>query len=148
MQQRMEPWKVSPAAYKAMGTVHAYVSQCGLEKSLLELLNIRVSQINGCAFCLVMHTADARKLGESDERMHLLNSWREAPCFTARERAALSWVEAITTLSEGHVSDEVYEEVRQQFSEKEIVDLTMQAVEINSWNRIAIAVRATPKLRP
>lgn len=146
MQQRLNPWKVSPEAYKAMAGLQAYVNQSGLEKSLLELLNIRASQINGCAYCIVMHTTGARKLGESDDRMHLLNAWREAPGFTARERAALEWIEAVSKITEGHVPDEAYEEARRQFSEKELVDLTAQAVAINSWNRIAIAFRMTPKV--
>jgi AhpD family alkylhydroperoxidase len=146
MQQRLAPWKISPGAYKAMVGLQAHISQSGLEKSLIELINIRVSQINGCAFCLVMHTADARKLGESEDRMHLLNAWREAPCFTEREQAALAWVEAVTNITEGHVPDAVYEQARQQFSEKDLVDLTTLAVAINSWNRIAIAFRMTPKV--
>jgi AhpD family alkylhydroperoxidase len=146
MQQRLDPRKVSPEAYKAMAALQAYVDKSGLEKSLLELVKIRASQINGCAYCIVMHTTDARKLGESDERMHLLNAWREAPSFTARERAGLAWIEAITKITEGHVPDDVYEEAQRHFSEKELVDLTAQAVMINSWNRIAIAFRATPKV--
>src|SRR5262245_30941538 len=146
MQPRLFPWKVSPGAYKAMKGLQAYVDESGLEKSLVELLNIRASQINGCAYCLAMHTADARKLGESDDRMHLLNAWREAPGFTARERAALAWLEAITRIADGHVPDDVYEEARSQFSEKEMVDLAMHAVAINSWNRMSIAFRAIPKI--
>lgn len=146
MQPRLYPWKVSPGAYKAMRGLQAYIDQCGLEKSLIELLNIRASQINGCAYCLVMHTTDARKLGESDERMHLLATWREAPCFTERERAALAWIEAVTNITEGHIADEVYDQVRKHFSDQELVDLTMHAAAINSWNRIAIAFRAIPKV--
>jgi AhpD family alkylhydroperoxidase len=148
MQQRLDAMKISPAAYKAMAGLQAYVDQSDIEKPLLELLKIRASQINGCAFCLVMHTTAARKQGESDERMHLLNAWREAPSFTARERAALAWLEAITLVTEGHVSDEVYGEARQHFSEKELVDLTAAAVTINMWNRLAIAFRATPQVTP
>jgi AhpD family alkylhydroperoxidase len=147
MQQRLDPFKISPAAYKAMAGLQAYVDQSGLEKPLMELMKIRASQINGCAYCIVMHTTDARKLGESDERMHLLNAWREAPVFTARERAALAWLEAITLITEGHVPDDVFEEVRHQFSEKEIVDLTALAVTINGWNRLAITFRVTPQLK-
>jgi len=113
---------------------------------LRELIKIRVSQINGCAYCLAMHTRDARKLGETDERMHLLDAWREAPLYSARERAALAWVEAITLITQGHVPDEVFETVRKQFSEKEIVDLTAAAVAINTWNRLAIAFRVPPQL--
>ena len=109
MQQRIDAMKVSPAAYKAMAGLQAYVDQSGLERSLLELVKIRASQINGCAFCLVMHTNEARKLGETDDRMHLLNAWREAPVFSERERAALAWVEAVTLVADGHVPDDVYD---------------------------------------
>jgi AhpD family alkylhydroperoxidase len=147
MQQRLDALKISPAAYKAMAGLQAYVDQSGLERSLLELVKIRVSQINGCAFCLVMHTTEARKLGETDERMHLLNAWREAPGFTERERAALAWAEAVTLITEGHVPDAIYEQARQYFSEKELVDLTAAAVAINSWNRFAIAFRAAPQVK-
>lgn len=145
-QQRLDVMKTSPGLYKAMSMLQAYVDSCGLERPLLELVKIRASQINGCAFCLAMHTKDARKLGESDERMHLLNAWHEAPVFTARERAALAWTEAITLISEDHVPEDVYEEARRQFSEKELVDLTAAAIAINGWNRGAIAFRTTPQL--
>lgn len=147
MQQRLDAMKISPAAFKAMSGVQAYVDQSGLERSLLELIKIRASQINGCAFCLIMHTNDARKAGESDERMHLLNAWHEAPVFTARERAALGWVEAVTLVSESHVPDKVYDEARRHFSEKEIVDLTMAAIAINGWNRACVALRIQPQLQ-
>jgi len=147
MQQRLDALKASPGAYKAMAGLQAYVDQTGLEKSLLELVKIRSSQINGCAFCLVMHTNDARKQGETDDRMHLLNAWREAPVFTERERAALRWTEAITLVTEGHVPDDVYEEARRHFSEKELVDLTAAIVTINGWNRISIAFRAVPQVK-
>ena len=146
MQQRIDAMKVSPGAYQAVAALQSYVDQSGLDRKILELIKIRASQINGCAFCLAMHTRDARKLGETDERMHLLNAWREAPIYTARERAALAWTEAITLVAEGHVPDAVYDEVRRHFSEKEIIDLTAAAVAINSWNRIAIAFRATPQV--
>jgi AhpD family alkylhydroperoxidase len=115
MQQRLDAMKVSPAAYKAMAGLQAYVDQSGLERSLLELVKIRASQINGCAYCIVMHTSDARKQGESDERMHLLNAWREAPVFSERERAALAWIEALTLVTQAHVPDDVYELARQHF---------------------------------
>jgi AhpD family alkylhydroperoxidase len=147
MQQRLDAMKVSPSAYKAMAGLQAYVDQSGLEKSLLELVKIRASQINGCAHCLVMHTNEARKQGETDDRMHLLNAWREAPVFSARERAALAWVEALTLVSETHVPDAVYEEAKRHFSDKELVDLTAAVVTINSWNRIAIAFRAPPEVK-
>jgi AhpD family alkylhydroperoxidase len=139
--------KISPAAFKAVAGLQAYVDQSGLERSLIELVKIRASQINGCAYCLVMHTNDARKRGESDERMHLLNAWREAPVFTERERAALAWTEAITLVGDDHVPDEVYNATRRLFSEKEMVDLTAAAVTINVWNRLAIAFRAMPPLQ-
>ncbi|MBN8935663.1 MAG: carboxymuconolactone decarboxylase family protein [Rhizobiales bacterium] len=147
MQSRLDAIKASPGAYKAMAGLQAYVDQTSLEKSLLELVKIRSSQINGCAFCLVMHTNDARKQGETDERMHLLNAWREAPVFTDRERAALGWVEAVTLITNGHVPDDVYEEARRHFSEKELVDLTAAIVTINAWNRLAIAFRAVPQVK-
>jgi AhpD family alkylhydroperoxidase len=146
MQQRLDPAKIAPEGYKAMRAFQAYITDCGLEHSLLELVKIRASQINGCAFCLAMHTADARKLGESDERMHLLSAWEEAPVFSARERAALAWTEALTLITEGHVPDAVYEEARKHFSEKELVDLTYAVMAINAWNRIAIAFRKQPIL--
>ena len=146
MQQRIDVAKVNPAAYKAVAALQTYVDQSGLDAKLRELIKIRASQINGCAYCLAMHTRDARKHGESDERMHLLDAWREAPIFTARERAALAWTEALTLVSQTHVPDEVYDDVRKQFSEKEIVDLTLAVAAINTWNRIAISLRATPQV--
>ena len=146
MQQRIDVTKVSPAVYQAAAALQTYVDQSGLDAKLRELIKIRASQINGCAFCLAMHTRDARKIGETDERMHLLAAWREAPVYSARERAALAWVEAITLVTQGHVPDEAFEAVRKQFSEKEIVDLTAAAVVINSWNRLAIALRVPPQV--
>jgi AhpD family alkylhydroperoxidase len=146
MQQRIDVTKVNPAAYKAVAALQSYVDQSGIDAKLRELIKIRASQINGCAYCLAMHTRDARKQGESDERMHLLDAWREAPIFTARERAALAWTEAVTLVSQTHVPDEVYDEVRKQFSEKEIVDLTAAVAAINTWNRIAISLRAMPQV--
>ena len=146
MQQRIDVTKVSPSAFQAVSALQSYVDQSGLDPKLRELIKIRASQINGCAYCLAMHTRDARKRGETDERMHLLNAWREAPLYTARERAALAWIEAITLLTEGHVPDRVFDEVRKQFSEKEIVDLTAAAAAINTWNRLAIAFRVPPQV--
>ena len=147
MQQRIDAMKVAPAAYKAMAGLQRYVDQSGLERSLLDLVIFRTSQINGCAFCLVMHTNEARKLGETDDRMHLLSAWREVPVFSERERAALAWVEAVTLVADSHVPDEVYEQTRKQFSEKELIDLTMAIVAINGWNRISIAMRAQPHVK-
>jgi len=144
MQQRLDAGKIAPEGYKAMSGLQAYVTGSGLEPLLLELVKIRASQINGCAFCIAMHTKDARKLGESDERMHLLNAWEEAPVFSPRERAALAWTEAVTLVTEGHVPDAVYEEARKHFSEKELVDLTYAVMAINAWNRLAIALRMQP----
>ncbi len=146
MQQRIDVTKVSPATYQAVGALQSYVDKSGLDAKLRELIKIRVSQINGCAYCLAMHTRDARKLGETDERMHLLDAWREAPIYSARERVALAWAEAVTRVADGHVPDEVFETVRKQFSEKEIVDLTAAVAAINTWNRIAIAFRVTPQV--
>ena len=146
MQQRLDIAKVSPAAYQAVAALQSYVDKSGLDAKLRALIKIRASQINGCAYCLAMHTRDARKLGETDERMHLLNAWREAPVYSERERAALGWIEAITLVTQGHVPDEAFEAVRQQFSENEIVDLTAAAIAINGWNRIAIAFRGPPQV--
>ena len=146
MQQRIDFTKVSPAAYKAAAALQTYVDQSGLEPKLRELIKIRASQVNGCAHCLAMHTRDARKLGETDERMHLLNAWREAPLYSAREQAALAWTEALTLIAHDHVPDEVFEQARKQFSEKEIVDLTLAVAAINTWNRIAISMRAPPQV--
>jgi AhpD family alkylhydroperoxidase len=119
-----------------------YVRECGLEPSLLELIKMRTSQINGCAFCLDMHSKDARAAGETEQRLYLLNAWHEAPFYTERERAALAWTEALTLVSEDYVPDEVYEHARQHFSEQELVDLSMAVVAINGWNRLAIAFRS------
>jgi AhpD family alkylhydroperoxidase len=145
MQERMDPWKAAPGSYKALGALQAYVNGCGLEKSLLELVKLRASQVNGCAFCIAMHARDARAAGESNERLDLLNAWREAPIYTARERAALGWTEAVTLLTEGHVPDAVFAEVSGQFSEKELADLTAAIVAINGWNRFSVAFRKLPE---
>jgi len=144
--QRIDVTKVSPAAYKAVAALQTYVDQSGLDAKLRDLIKIRASQINGCAFCLAMHTRDARKVGETDERMHLLSAWRDAQIYSSRERAALAWIEAITLVTKDHVPDEVFDEVRKHFSEKEIVDLTAAAVAINTWNRISIAFRIPPQV--
>jgi AhpD family alkylhydroperoxidase len=146
MQQRIDITKVSPVALQAASALQGYVDQSGLDAKLRELIKIRASQINGCAYCLAMHTREARKIGESDERMHLLDAWRETPIFSARERAALAWTEAITLVAQDHVPDEVFDEVRKHFSEKEIIDLTAAATAINMWNRLAIALRAPPQV--
>lgn len=145
MKARLEANQIAPDGYKAMSGLQAYVDGSGLEHSLRELVKIRASQINGCAFCIAMHTNDARKQGETDERMHMLNAWHEASfLYSAREQAALAWTEAVTLVAEGHVPDEVYEQARKQFSEKELVDLTYAVMTINAWNRLAIAFRKVP----
>ena len=146
MQTRIDVTKVSPTALQAASALQGFVDKSGLDPKLRELIKIRASQINGCAYCLAMHTREARKIGETDERMHLLDAWREAPIFSERERAALAWTEAVTLVARDHVPDEVYDAVRKQFSEKEIIDLTAAAVAINMWNRLAIALRATPQV--
>ena len=147
MQPRLDVTKVSPDLFKAMAGLEKYVDASGLEQKLLDLVKIRASLINGCAYCIVMHTNDARKHGESDEWMHLLNAWDEVPIYTPRERAALAWTEAVTKISDDHVPDEVYDEARHHFSEKELVDLTAAVIAINAWNRAAISFRATPPLK-
>ena len=139
--ERINFKKAVPAAYRAMLALETYVHHSGLEASLLELVKMRASQINGCAFCLDMHSKDARAAGETEQRLYLLNAWREAPCYSARERAALAWTEAVTLVSETHVPDEIYEEARQQFSDEELVNLTMAVVAINGWNRLEIGFR-------
>jgi AhpD family alkylhydroperoxidase len=144
MQPRIEYDKVAPEAIKPMLGLEAYVRRCGLEPALLELIKLRASQINSCAYCIDMHTKDARAHGESEQRLYALNAWRETPFYTDKERAALAWTEAVTRVADTHVPDEVYEQVRQHFGEKELVDLTLAIVAINSWNRIAISFRAVP----
>lgn len=143
MEPRLNYLKLAPEPLKAMYGLGAYLASCGLETSLLELIKIRVSQINGCAFCLDMHTKDARAGGETEQRIYLLNAWREAPFFTARERAALTWAETLTQLGHG-VPDSVYAEASMQFTEKELVDLTWAVVTINGWNRVAISSGVVP----
>ncbi|HVV02418.1 MAG TPA: carboxymuconolactone decarboxylase family protein [Verrucomicrobiae bacterium] len=144
MQNRLDYMKAAPDGFKAMRELEIYARRSGLEPSLLELIKTRASQINGCAFCLDMHTKDARARGEQEQRLYTLSAWRETPFFTERERAALEWTEAITLVSDTHVTDETYELVRKHFNEKEIVDLTLALVAINGWNRLAIAFRSVP----
>jgi AhpD family alkylhydroperoxidase len=144
MEQRLDFTKIGQDAAKAMYGLEMYLAKCGLEKPLLHLLKFRVSQINGCAYCLDMHSKDLRAGGETEQRLYLLDAWRESPFYTKRERAALAWAEAVTLVHEGHVPDEVFEEARAEFSEEELVNLTMAVVTINSWNRLCIAFRVTP----
>lgn len=142
MTQRMDYLKTAPDGYRAMAGLQKYVNECGLEPKLLELVKLRASQINGCAYCLDMHTKDARAMGETEQRLYLLSAWEEAPFYTERERAALAWTEAVTLVATTGVPDEVYSMARAQFSEKELMDLTLAVVTINGWNRIAISSRA------
>jgi AhpD family alkylhydroperoxidase len=146
MEARLNPYKLAPGAYQALSNMEKYVKESGLERPLLELVKMRASQINGCAFCLAMHSRDARRAGESEDRLFLLDAWHEAPVYTPRERAALAWTEAVTLVSETHVPNEVFAEAKQHFSETELVNLTMAVIAINSWNRMAIAFRAQPQL--
>ena len=141
MDRRFDYREFSPDPVQALRAIEKYIAGCGLDHKFIHLLKLRASQINGCAFCIDMHSIDARAAGESEQRLYALNAWREAPFFTDRERAGLAWVEAITLVSETHVPDEVYDETRRHFSEKEIFDLTFVASTINAWNRLAIASR-------
>jgi AhpD family alkylhydroperoxidase len=127
-----------------MLALESYLSDCGLERALLDLVRLRASQINGCAFCIDMHWKDLRAAGESEQRLYELNAWRETPFYTDRERAALAWTEAVTLITEGHVPDEVYAQARAQFSEAELANLTLAVVAINGWNRLAISFRTVP----
>ncbi|HEY0969351.1 MAG TPA: carboxymuconolactone decarboxylase family protein [Gemmatimonadales bacterium] len=142
MEQRIDYTRVAPGALGAMLELERYVRESGLEHSLVHLVKFRASQINGCAYCLDMHSKDARAGGESEQRLHTVSAWREAPFYTARERAALEWTEALTLIHQHGAPDDLYERVREEFTEKEIVDLTMVVVAINGWNRLAIPFRA------
>jgi AhpD family alkylhydroperoxidase len=145
MQSRLEADKIAPEAYKAVLQVQAYLNhRSGLDHALLNLIYLRASQINGCAYCIDMHSKDARALGETEQRLYELNAWRETPFYTEKERAALAWTEAVTLVSEGHVPDEVYEEAKKHFKDEELVNLTLAVAQINVWNRLAISFRAEP----
>jgi len=141
MDHRFDYRKFSAEPVQAMLALEKYIAACGLDRRFVHLLKLRASQINGCAFCVDMHSIDARAAGETEQRLYALNAWRETPFYTDRERAALAWVEAITLVAHTHVPDDVYEEVRAHFTEKEIFDLTFVASTINAWNRIAVASR-------
>jgi AhpD family alkylhydroperoxidase len=144
MQARLDPRKVLPEGMKAVSGLHAYVARCGLDHTLLELVKLRASQINGCAWCMDMHTKELRAAGESEQRIYLLSAWRECPFYTERERAAMAWTEALTLLTEGNVPDDVFTLARAQFSEEELVKLTLAVVAINGANRINVAFRTVP----
>ncbi|MGF6331678.1 AhpD family alkylhydroperoxidase [Pseudomonas sp. BS3782 TE3695] len=145
MQPRIDFYTASPDGLKAMIALETAVSKLPLEKSLIELVKLRASQINGCAFCLDMHAADARKDGETERRLYTLSAWRETPFFTPRERAALAWTESLTQLSLTHAPDEDYAMLSAEFSPKEMVDLTVAISTINSWNRLAVGFRKMPQ---
>jgi AhpD family alkylhydroperoxidase len=144
MQPRIPYNKYSPHALQAMLALERHLKNCGLEEKLLHLIKLRASQINGCAYCIDMHSKDARAAGDTEMRLYALNAWRETPFFTPRERAALAWTESLTLISENHAPDEIYDATLKEFSEQELVDLTYAIATINAWNRLAIAMRAVP----
>jgi AhpD family alkylhydroperoxidase len=144
MDQRINYSKVAPEGIRALGGLYAYLRSSGLEPGLLDLIRIRASQLNGCAYCIDMHTKDARARGETEQRLYALPAWRSTPFYADRERAALAWTEAVTLISHGSVPDTLYEEGRQHFSERELVDLTLALVAINGWNRLSISFRTVP----
>jgi AhpD family alkylhydroperoxidase len=144
MEQRLDYAQVVPDGIEILRQLEHYLKKAGLEPDLVELVKLRASQINGCAYCIDMHTKDARSHGESEQRLYGVSAWRETPFYTGRERAALAWVEAVTKVNEDQVPDEIYDQVKQQFTEKELVDLTLAVIAINSWNRLAISFRTPP----
>src|SRR4051812_43608735 len=144
MNPRIDYRKFSPDALQAMLALEKHLAACGLDHKLIHLLKLRASQLNGCAYCIDMHSIDARAAGETEQRLYALDAWRETAFFDARERAALAWVEAVTLVAQSHVPDSVFDEVRTHFSEQEVVDLTYLASTINAWNRIAVSLRAVP----
>lgn len=142
MEQRISGIEKNQMLMRALFGLNGYLAKSGkIEKNLLHLIELRVSQLNGCAFCIDMHSKDLRAIGETEQRLYLLDAWRESPFYTERERAAFAWAEAVTFITNGHVSDEVYAEARKQFSEEELVDLTFAITTINTWNRLNIAFR-------
>jgi AhpD family alkylhydroperoxidase len=142
MKPRMNHYQAAPELIKALAAVDTQIRASGLEQSLIELVKIRASQINGCAYCINMHADDARKHGESEQRLYLLDAWRDSPLYSDRERTALAWTEALTLIAETHAPDADYQAVRSQFSDSEMVHLTVLIGTINAWNRIAIGFRA------
>jgi AhpD family alkylhydroperoxidase len=141
MKPRFDYAKGAPGVYRAMESLGQYLDACGLEAGLLYLVQLRASQINGCAYCIDMHWKDLRAIGEGEQRLYSLDAWRETPFYSERERAALAWTEAVTLIAGSRVPDEVYEEVRPHFSQKELADLTLAVATINAWNRLCIAAR-------
>ena len=141
MKQRIDLLEKGQKVIKALGGLSVYLAKSSLEPQLINLIDFRVSQINGCAYCLDMHSKDLREAGETEQRLYTIAAWREAPFYSERERAALAWAEAVTKLKDGNVPDEVYEDARRQFSEEELIDLTVAVTTINTYNRINIAFR-------
>lgn len=144
MEPRINLLKEAPSVFQALLDFSNSLTKSGLDKSLVDLISLRASQINGCAYCIDMHWKDLRAAGESEQRLYGLDAWEESPYYTDRERAALAWTEAVTNVREGHVPDEVYEQVRRSFSEKELAELTLAVVAINGWNRLNIGLRTVP----
>src|SRR5262245_43491648 len=144
MKPRINYAKAAPGVYEAMDALDQYLARCGLERALLYLVQLRASQINGCAYCLDMHWKDLRAAGEDEQRLYSLDAWRETPYYSERERAALAWAEAVTLVAEHHVPQRDYEDVRPYSSEKELSDLTLAIATVNAWNRLSIAARLTP----
>jgi AhpD family alkylhydroperoxidase len=144
MKARIEPRHLTPGGYEAMLGLERYLGACSLEKKLLDLVRLRVSQMNGCAYCLDMHWKDLQAEDESPQRLYSLDAWRETPYYSDRERAALAWAEAVTMVADTHVPDEVYDQARAHFDEQQLADLTLATVAINGWNRLNIAFRTVP----
>jgi AhpD family alkylhydroperoxidase len=144
MKPRLNYAKAAPGVYDAMDSLDQYLGKSGLERRLMYLVQLRASQLNGCAYCLDMHWKDLRALDETEQRLYSLDAWRECPYYTDRERAALAWAEAVTLIAGTHVPDAIYEDVRRHFSEKELSDLTLAVAAINAWNRLSIAARLVP----
>jgi AhpD family alkylhydroperoxidase len=148
MEARLNAQKASPVAYGAMIALEMFIQkESKLEPALVELVKMRASQINGCAYCIDMHSKDARSKGETEQRLYALSAWRETPFFSEQERAALAWTEALTLIAEDHVPDEVYEFAKRSFSDEELVNLTLAVITINGWNRLAITFRSVPGTR-
>ena len=144
MKARLNYPKAAPGVYDAMDSLDQYLAGCGLEESLLQLIRLRASQINGCAYCLDTHWKDLKALGDTEQRLYSLDAWRECPYYSERERAAVAWTEAVTRIADGHFPDAVYDQVRPHLSEKELCDLTLAVAAINAWNRLSIAARLVP----
>ena len=144
MEPRINTAKAASGVIEAMLGLSNYLRKTGLEENLLNLMSLRASQVNGCAYCIDMHWKDLKAAGEPDQKLYGLDAWEESPYYSERERAALAWTEAVTNVQDGHVPDEVYEKVRRQFNEKELADLTLAVVTINGWNRLNIAARTVP----